>query len=177
MVGQGGFNWDSQDQGMILGSFFYGYTIIQVPAGILAEHYGGKWIFGLGVLFTSLFTLLTPLAARADVGWLVTVRMLEGLCEGVAFPSMQVLISKWIPVGERGRLGSAILAGKYDVLFSFVVPDVAHRRLSFSQHPVKVPGLRTSRSLFLPQSRKLQSIHRVPGWHCRDLDPERRPQQ
>lgn len=46
-----------------------------------AGRYGGKWLFGLGVLCTAVFTLLTPLAAKLGVPVLVATRILEGLGE------------------------------------------------------------------------------------------------
>ena len=36
------------DQGVILGMFFYGYVLTQLPGGRLAEIVGGKWLFGVG---------------------------------------------------------------------------------------------------------------------------------
>ena len=58
------------------------YIIItQLPGGILALKFGGKNLFGLGILSTAVLTLLTPVAARASVGLLVTLRILIGLCE------------------------------------------------------------------------------------------------
>lgn len=72
----------------MLGSFFYGYVLSQIPGGRLAEIVGGKYVFGLGILFTSLFTFLTPIAARLSLPALVLVRILTGLSEGVTFPSM-----------------------------------------------------------------------------------------
>ena len=35
-------------QGVILGMFFYGYVLTQLPGGRLAELFGGKWLFGVG---------------------------------------------------------------------------------------------------------------------------------
>jgi ACS family sodium-dependent inorganic phosphate cotransporter-like MFS transporter 5 len=67
-----------QTQGYILGSFFYGYVITQLPGGRLAELFGGKWIFGTGVLVTSIFTLLTPIAAKLSIYALIAVRVFEG---------------------------------------------------------------------------------------------------
>lgn len=68
-------------QGIILGSFFWGYIITQLPGGRWAELVSGKWLFGLGVLCTAVFTILTPIAARLGVGYLIAVRILEGLGE------------------------------------------------------------------------------------------------
>lgn len=68
-------------QANILGSFFYGYLITQIPGGRMAEVFGGKWLFGLGVLCTAILTLLTPLAARWGYAALIVLRILEGLGE------------------------------------------------------------------------------------------------
>ena len=67
--------------GWILAAFFYGYILTQIPGGWLAERVGGKWVFGVGVLMTSVFTLLTPLAAFSNVKLLIITRALEGFFE------------------------------------------------------------------------------------------------
>lgn len=107
----GEFNWDEGTQGIILGSFFYGYVLTQVPGGRLAERFGGKHIYGYGILMTTLFTLLTPLAAKISVPALVIVRIFTGLGEGVTFPSMHAMLSKWIPPLERSRFAAYVYAG------------------------------------------------------------------
>lgn len=75
------YDWDSQTQGWILGSFFYGYILTQIPGGYLARKYGAKWLFGLGILCTVLFTMVTPVAADLGAGYLIAVRVLEGVGE------------------------------------------------------------------------------------------------
>lgn len=81
MQPDGEFVWDESVQGIILGSFFYGYVITQIPGGRLAELYGGKLMFGLGVFITGIFTALSPLAAKLGTSVFVVVRILEGLGE------------------------------------------------------------------------------------------------
>ncbi len=49
--------------------------------GFFAEKLGGKWFLGLGSLVTAIFTLLTPLAANWGTGYLIAVRIIEGLGE------------------------------------------------------------------------------------------------
>ena len=77
----GPFNWDEEEQGIILGAFFYGYILTQIPGGFLAEKYGGKWLFGCGTFVTAVLTLLTPVAAKAGTGVFIAVRVLEGIGE------------------------------------------------------------------------------------------------
>nr|XP_033794054.1 sialin [Geotrypetes seraphini] len=105
------YSWDADTQGWILGSFFYGYIITQIPGGFLASRIGGKLLLGFGVLGTAIFTLLTPLAADLGVGYLLAVRALEGLGEGVTFPAMHAMWSSWAPPMERSRLLSLSYAG------------------------------------------------------------------
>lgn len=77
----GEFVWDEATQGIVLGSFFYGYVLTQVPGGRLAEVFGGKKVFGVGVLMTAIFTFLSPIAAYINFDLFIAVRILEGMGE------------------------------------------------------------------------------------------------
>ncbi|KAM3862824.1 sialin [Diretmus argenteus] len=98
------YDWDSETQGWILGSFFYGYILTQVPGGYLARRFGAKWLMGFGILSTVVFTLLTPAAADLGAGYLIGVRVLEGIGEGITFPAMYAMWAVWAPPMERSRL-------------------------------------------------------------------------
>ncbi|XP_066917804.1 sialin-like [Clytia hemisphaerica] len=106
-------DWSPKLQGFVLSSFFYGYIITQIPGGWLATKYGGKNLFGCGVLMTALFTLITPPAARCNVYLLVAVRMAEGLFEGVTFPSIYAIWRKWAPPLERSKLATISFSGPF----------------------------------------------------------------
>ncbi|XP_055953849.1 sialin-like isoform X2 [Argiope bruennichi] len=105
------YNWDPKTQGIILGAFFYGYFITQLPGGMLAEKFGAKWVFGLGIFITAICSLLTPLAASMGVTSMIVARVLAGLSEGVTFPAINVTISKWSPKTERSRISTIIFIG------------------------------------------------------------------
>lgn len=107
----GEFKWDESTQGLILGSFFYGYIVTQLPGGYLAGKFGSKWLFGGGVLCTSVLTLLTPIAARANYKLLIALRIIEGFGEGVTFPAMHAMWGRWAPPVERSFLISMTYAG------------------------------------------------------------------
>jgi len=103
------YNWDEATLGIILSSFFLGYTLLQIPGGWLADRFGGKKVLTVGVLWWSVFTIITPVA-RTITG-MATVRILMGLGEGVNFPSIQSLAARWVPVNERSRVMGFILSG------------------------------------------------------------------
>jgi MFS family permease len=111
---EGEFNWDEATQGLVLGSFFYGYVLTQVPGGRLAELFGGKLIYGIGVLMTAVFTLLSPIAARYNFTLFIIVRVLEGMGEGVTFPSMHAMLARWIPPLEQSKFAAYVYAGNKD---------------------------------------------------------------
>ncbi|KAK7898501.1 hypothetical protein WMY93_019354 [Mugilogobius chulae] len=100
------YPWDSETQGWLLGAFFFGYLLTQIPGGYLAGHYGGTKFLGFGVLGTAALTLLTPLAAQWGPKWLFALRALEGFGEGVTFPAMMAIWARWAPPLERSRLMS-----------------------------------------------------------------------
>ena len=84
-----------------MSAFFAGYVILQVPAGYLSDRYGGKWVLGLGVLFWSMFTVLTPLAALLGISTLLACRFLLGIAEAVTWPSIYSLYSRWVHPDRR----------------------------------------------------------------------------
>lgn len=75
------FPWNRQTQGVILGSFFYGYILTQILGGWLACRYGGKRLFVSGVFVTAVMTLVTPALARMHLYLLIISRVIEGLFE------------------------------------------------------------------------------------------------
>ena len=67
--------------GVALSAFFYGYIMTQLPGGLLALRFGGKNLFGLGILCGSVITLLIPLVARIHVGFLIALQFVIGLLQ------------------------------------------------------------------------------------------------
>ena len=116
------FGWSESQVGIILGSFYFGYMITMTVGGYLADKYGGKRVLGYALLIWSLFTIITPLFAYQGLWWLILVRILMGLGEGVTFPSWHSIYARWIPFKERARAvgftNSGIAAG---TLFGFAV--------------------------------------------------------
>lgn len=58
------------------------------------DYYGGKVVMAWGVTLWSLATFLTPWAADTSLLALLLVRVLLGIAEGVALPSMNNMIAR-----------------------------------------------------------------------------------
>ncbi|XP_073241577.1 vesicular glutamate transporter 3-like [Porites lutea] len=105
------FKWDPELKGIILGAFYYGYMVFQIPGGWLALRLGGARLFGAAVLVASVFTLMTPFATRWSPVALILLRILEGLVLGVLFPCNHAIWSRWAPSAERTTLVTVSITG------------------------------------------------------------------
>lgn len=96
-------------QGIILSSFIWGYIVIQIPGGLLAEKFGGKYTLGLGIFCTAIFTFLIPIVVDAyGSAGLIVLRVLMGLGEGTTYPALSFLIAQWAPPNERSKIGTVV---------------------------------------------------------------------
>ncbi|KAJ3680748.1 hypothetical protein LUZ60_015237 [Juncus effusus] len=107
------YNWSPSTVGLIQSSFFWGYLLTQIAGGIWADTVGGKTVLGFGVVWWSVATILTPVAAKVGLPFLLVVRAFMGIGEGVAMPAMNNILSKWIPVDERSRSLALVYSGMY----------------------------------------------------------------
>ena len=116
------FGWDKTLQGSVMSAFFIGYLLTQIAGGWLADRFGGKPVLAGGVVVWSLFTALTPPAAAGGLAALLVARIGMGVGEGVSFPSIYSLFSRWVPAQERSRsVGLVFSAIPLGTVFALVV--------------------------------------------------------
>ncbi|GAB6179222.1 MFS transporter [Desulfotomaculum defluvii] len=111
------FGFDKVQFGLVQTLFFIGYSLMQVPGGIIAERFGARKAMVLAISWWSTFTMLTAHATNFITFGIV--RALFGIGEGPLYPGGSVLVSRWFSKKERGTANSFILAG------SFVGPVLA----------------------------------------------------
>ena len=72
------FDWNSDQQGLVLGSYFYGYLPTQIFGGIIADRYNPVVSYGFGIVMFSIISLFTPLATNSiGLPGIVTIRILS----------------------------------------------------------------------------------------------------
>lgn len=103
------FNWDSYQTNFVLGSFFWGYVLTELPGGRLAELIGGRRVFGHSMLWASVLTLITPLAAHLSYVMLIVVRVALGFMLGASWPAIHPVAAVWIPPMERSKFMSNMM--------------------------------------------------------------------
>ncbi len=100
------YGWSGTTKGWVLSSFFIGYMFGMIPAGWLANRFGGRRVMAVALVGWSTFTLLTPVAAGVSLATLIVVRVAMGLGEAGSYPSAFNLFARWIPLEERSRAGA-----------------------------------------------------------------------
>jgi ACS family glucarate transporter-like MFS transporter len=111
------FGFDKVRFGLVQTLFFFGYALMQVPGGMIAEFFGARKAMTLAISWWSAFTLFT--ASSSNFFTFGLVRALFGIGEGPLYPGGSVLVRKWFNQKERATANSFILAG------SFVGPVLA----------------------------------------------------
>ncbi len=105
------YGWSGTTKGLVLSSFFIGYMGAMIPTGWLANRYGGRLLLGVALIFWSIFTVLTPIAAGVSFGTLIVTRILMGMGEAASFPAVYNLLARWVPKAEKSRASAVNLTG------------------------------------------------------------------
>jgi MFS family permease len=93
--------------GMAAGVFFFGYMLLQVPAGHISEHGSARRYILWTILAWGGISVLTALVQNA---WqLYAMRFLLGVAEGGLYPSLLTVIANWFPRQELGRANAFFL--------------------------------------------------------------------
>ena len=93
------FDWTAQEQGVVLGCFYYGFVTTMLPGAFLGEKFGGKWILNLAIFGGAVCSLLSPLVVKNLGLWgYVTLRIIQGLLQGPTSPLGFTILAKWLPV-------------------------------------------------------------------------------
>ncbi|XP_021195150.2 putative inorganic phosphate cotransporter [Helicoverpa armigera] len=114
MTAERTFAWSMQTQSVILSSFLWGYVVLQIPSGLMTAKYGGKILLIMCNSVNAIVSLLIPYISY-KTGWkgLCFCRVLQGLSQGSIYPASHYLVTKWIPIEEKGRCVSIIYGGAF----------------------------------------------------------------
>lgn len=87
--------------GGVAGIFFWGYLLLQIPGGYIAERWSAKRLIAVMLAAWGLCAIGCGLAQNWQQ--LVVMRFLLGVSEGAVYPATLVLLSHWFPRSERAR--------------------------------------------------------------------------
>jgi ACS family D-galactonate transporter-like MFS transporter len=111
--------------GVLSSSFFWSYTLMQIPAGTIVDKLGARFTYAIAVIWWSLAQ--AAIAVTRSFGALIGMRVLMGIGESPAFPTNTRIIADWLPSSERGfanglsSMGMAVGAGIMTPVVAWVI--------------------------------------------------------
>jgi len=94
--------------GLAAGVFFFGYVLLQAPAGHIAEHGSAKKYILWAIIAWGSLSFCTGFVQNS---WqLLTLRFLLGIAEGGVYPAVLVIVGNWFPQKELGRANALFLS-------------------------------------------------------------------
>jgi len=103
--------WDTVQMGWVFSGFFIGYSLMMIPAGIVADRFGAKWVLCFSLAWWSLFTALTPWPRSLPM--LLLVRVLMGMGESGMVPCTNSILVRWFPRREYSRASAFCWSGSH----------------------------------------------------------------
>jgi sugar phosphate permease len=92
---------DSAQAGNVAGIFFWGYLLLQIPGGHIANRWSAKRFISILLVAWGVAAVGCGLVRTWHELWVM--RLLLGITQGGVFSATLVLISHWFPRGERAR--------------------------------------------------------------------------
>jgi MFS transporter, ACS family, D-galactonate transporter len=95
------FHLSPEEIGLLFSAFFWSYSLLQVPGGMVLDRFGvtrvGRW----GAFLWGVASAIT--AVSSGFGGIFAARVLLGVAEAPAFPASQKATGYWFPTNERAR--------------------------------------------------------------------------
>ena len=147
----------------VLNAYAIGYAALLIPAGRIADRYGRKGGFLLGL---AVFTLASVLCAAADgIWWLVAFRVLQAAGAAMLTPASLGLVVASSPPEIRARsvriwAACGALAAAFGPVVGGVLVEIDWRWVFLVNVPVGVAAL-IAAARYVPRSRD-ESVTRLP---------------
>ena len=96
--------------GVLLSSFFWTYTLCQLPVGWLIDRFDVTWILAMGFFLWSIATTISGLLHGFAA--LLMMRLILGIGESVAYPAYGKILAQHFPEHYRGTANAVISAAQ-----------------------------------------------------------------
>ncbi|XP_059609441.1 sialin-like [Phlebotomus argentipes] len=126
------YDWDKQQQGLLLGAYFWGYLISGLPGIVLIERFGGKIVTTISMALSVIVTAMGPLFAAWGFYSMYANRFITGFLAGPVYPALHNLVAKWAPPDEKGKFISTIMGGTFGTVITFPMVGVLIENLGWS---------------------------------------------
>ncbi|CAK9829816.1 SLC17A5 [Anthophora retusa] len=115
------YEWNQHIQALLLSGYFYGVLPASIPAGVLAEKYGGTKVVAFATLIPAVLNLLMPWASGIHYGLVFALRFMMGFFGGAVYPALHAMIARWVPPSEKGMFVWTMQGGPFGTVVTFAL--------------------------------------------------------
>ena len=102
------FNLSKTLMGAIMSAFFLGYTVCQMPGGVLVDKFGPRKVMTIAIAVWSVFTGITGMVA--NVSQMIIARVFFGVGEAPYPAASMKIIALWFEPSRRAFATAVILS-------------------------------------------------------------------
>nr|BAN21445.1 sodium-dependent phosphate transporter [Riptortus pedestris] len=101
-----------ETKALVLSGMFWGYSVLQVPAGAIGRRGYAVKLFAIGNFASGAISLLIPLAAQ-EFGYvgIFVLRFILGILQGSIYPNMSNLMANWAIPQEKEPMLCIVQSG------------------------------------------------------------------
>jgi MFS transporter, ACS family, glucarate transporter len=110
--------WTDAQVGAIFTAFLVGYTLFQVPAGVLGDRFGPRLVLAVSALWWAVTTLSTGLVpgkavvpAATALLFLLVIRFLHGAGEASTYPVLNIALRDYFTPPQYAFVDSLMITG------------------------------------------------------------------
>ena len=124
---------DPPHMGLVFSAFGWSYALLQIPGGMLVDRARPRLMMALIIGLWSIATILQGFASAFAL--LLSLRVLLGVLEAPAYPTLNRIVTTWFPDSERARAIAVYTSGQY-VGLAFLTPALVLTQQHFGWHGV-----------------------------------------
>lgn len=102
------FHLSAAEAGSFMSAFYFGYIITQVPAGILADRFGPRWILAGSLIVPGFMLYMMQYMTGYTSGF--WMRFVIGLFAGADMAATSRALTEWFPAHQRGIAWGFLMA-------------------------------------------------------------------
>ena len=123
------FHFTQTQLGSVFSAFVLGYTLFQVPGGMLADRLGPRKVLGWAMFSWCILTFLCGMIGKISLltglsvlNALIALRFVFGISQAPIFPTSTRTVANWFPSSERALANGVAMAGIS--IASFLMPPL-----------------------------------------------------
>lgn len=131
------FSFSDAQIGLIFSAFLLGYSLFQIPGGVLGDRWGPRLVFGVCGFWWAVTTALTGFlpgqigsSTVAVLFVFIAIRFLFGISQGATYPVIMTAVAGWFPARQHALITSLIITGS-TLGSAFAPPLVAQLMIRF----------------------------------------------